>query len=161
MKIYLMLIALIFISFMPATGQNEKDTAGMGGQRMSSGDLVAKPSFEGAAGKYHIKVFIMSEIKGMGSSEMEDVANRDKPGNPDYHVMVEVTEAETGKTVSGAAVKVIAVTPTEKSLEVDLQPMLDQYGGDLKLDEKGEYQFSVSVDADGEAASSLFKHIIK
>lgn len=63
-----------------------------------------------------------------------------------HHMMVEVKNTANGKETNAISAKVEIVSPTNKNSSVDLKtPMMNHFGSGLTLDEKGEYQLTVSV----------------
>jgi hypothetical protein len=44
---------------------------------------------------------------------------------------------------------------------VDLKTMMSQYGANLELDEKGDYQFNVSVNVNGESILTPFRYRVE
>jgi hypothetical protein len=85
-------------------------------------------------------------------------SDEQKGGN--YHVMVELKKAD-GKVLTDANVSLMAVSPAGKNSSVELKPMMDQYGRDLILDEKGEYQLTIQLNVGGVPNSTQFKFVAK
>jgi hypothetical protein len=134
---------------MPIFGQDNKAKTDMKKNDMS--DMAAKPTFEATTGGLHLKVWVMAKGEGMKDNDM-------MAGT--HHIMVAVTDAESGKEVTDANVKILSLSPTNKSASVDLKTMMNQFGGNLSLDEKGEYELTVSVDVNGVANSTPFKYTV-
>lgn len=144
---------LIFFVFaatlltLPATAQNEP--TGMG---MRAPGVVAKPSFETVDGGFNLKVWIMSAVSDGSLADTNGVDNTgtgtDEGEHATHHVMVEVKDAVEGKEISDANVRIEILSPTGKTDIVDLEKMMNQYGGNIPLDEKGEYKLSVFVSTD-------------
>ncbi|MHB9012722.1 MAG: hypothetical protein ACYC49_10935 [Ignavibacteriaceae bacterium] len=78
-----------------------------------------------------------------------------------HHIMLEVKDAVSGKEISNASASVLIISPSKKSTSVDLKSMMNHFGGALTLDEKGEYQFTVSVNVDGVSKSTQFQYKVK
>jgi hypothetical protein len=76
-------------------------------------------------------------------------------------IMLEVTDAATGKKISDASVKVMNVSPSKKHSSVDLIPMMKHFGSGLALDEKGKYEFTVNVTVGGVVKTMPFKYVVK
>ena len=63
-----------------------------------------------------------------------------------HHMMVEVKNAVSGKETNAISAKVAIVSPTNRNTSVDLKmPMANHFGSGITLNEKGEYQLTVSV----------------
>jgi hypothetical protein len=78
-----------------------------------------------------------------------------------HHIMLEVTDASLGKEIANASAKVLIASPSKKNSSVDLKPMMSHFGGGLTLDEKGEYQFTISVNVDGVSKTTQFQYPVK
>jgi hypothetical protein len=168
-KFLFIVLLVVAVSFsLPLAGQNDTvPDPGMKGRNPDTGNVemilpefVAKPVFEGTNGGTHLKVYIMSVLKGM-DDDMNQVGNDDKIKKGTHHIMVDVTDAESGREIPAAVVKVLVVSPSNQSKTVDLESMMNQYGANLTLDEKGEYQFNISVNVNGESNLTPFKYAIK
>ncbi len=78
-----------------------------------------------------------------------------------HHMMVEVKNTVSGKETNAISAKVAIVSPTNKDASVDLKmPMGNHFGGGLTLDEKGEYQLTVSVLVGNVSKSLKLKYTI-
>jgi hypothetical protein len=78
-----------------------------------------------------------------------------------HHIMLDVPDAAIGKEIANASAKVLIVSPSKKNSSVDLKPMMSHFGGALTLDEKGKYQFTVSVNVNGVSKSKEFQYVVK
>jgi len=78
-----------------------------------------------------------------------------------HHLRLDVTDAASGKEVAKASAMVLIMSPSKKSSSVDLKPMMSHFGGALTLDEKGEYQFTVSVNVGGVSKTTQFQYAVK
>ncbi len=88
-------------------------------------------------------------------------AMRDSMMAGTHHMRLELTDAMMGKPVANATVKVLVVSPTKKNATVDLTLMKDHFGGALRLDEKGQYQMSISVTVDNVAKTREFPYVVE
>jgi hypothetical protein len=152
-----LVIALVISNPLQAQSGDTDKASGMGKRAVA--EVMAKPAFEATNGGLHLKVWVMSVIKGLKDNEMaasEEYSDDENPGT--HHVMVEVADAESGREVPGAMVKLLSVSPSGKKSTIVLETMLDQYGCNISLDEKGEYQLSVSVNSDGKSTLTPFKY---
>ena len=155
---------------MPMRGQNAQDNktkTDMKKNDMSDmkkndmSDMTAKPTFEATTAGLHLKVWIMAKGEGMNDNDMSaDKATSEGMMAGTHHIMVEVKDA-SGKEVADANAKVMVKSPTNKSSSVDLKTMIDQYGGNLTLDEKGEYELTVSLEVKGVANTTPFKYTVQ
>jgi hypothetical protein len=78
-----------------------------------------------------------------------------------HHIVLDLTDAIAGKTVSGATARVMVVFPSARSSSLDLKPMMSHLGGALALDEKGEYRFTVAVNVGGVSKTTQFHYAVK
>ena len=152
--IYLAVIVIALVISNPLQAQNGDTDKASGMGKRAVPEVIAKPAFEATNGGLHLKVWVMSVIKGLKDNEM--ASDDENPGT--HHVMVEVADAVSGRDVPGAMVKLLSVSPSGKKSTVDLETMMDQYGCNISLDEKGEYQLSVNVNSDGQSTLTPFKY---
>jgi hypothetical protein len=94
---------------------------------------------------------------GMGM----DNATREAMMSGTHHIMLDVTDAASSKEVANASTKVMIVSPTKKNSSVDLKQMTSHFGNGLTLNEKGEYQFTVSVNVSGVSKTEQFTYAVK
>jgi len=97
--------------------------------------------------------------KGMGM----DTETKEAMMAGTHHIMIEVKNTVSGKEVSNASsAKVAIISPSNKESLVDLKmPMMNHFGGGLTLDEKGEYQLTVSVTVGDIAKTMKLKYTVK
>lgn len=82
----------------------------------------------------------------MGKGMKMDDATKEAMMSGTHHMMVEVKNTVTGKETKAISAKVDIVSPTNKNSTVELKaPMMNHFGSGLALNEKGEYQLTVSV----------------
>lgn len=145
---------------MPMHGQNAQDTKTK--TDMNKHDMsLAKPTFEATTAGLHLKVWIMA-TKGEGMKENDmstEKATTEGMMAGTHHIMVEVKDS-TGKKVDDVNAKLLVKSPTEKSSSVDLKTMMDQFGGNLTLDEKGEYELTLKLNVKGMENSTPFKYTV-
>jgi len=79
-----------------------------------------------------------------------------------HHIMIEVKSTISGKELTNASsAKVSIVSPTNKNSSVDLKmPMANHFGSGITLDEKGEYQLTVSVTVGDIAKTMKLKYTV-
>ncbi len=78
-----------------------------------------------------------------------------------HHIMLDVTDAESGNEIDGASVKLDIVSPSDKNSSVDLTMMMSRFSGGLTLDEEGEYDFTLSVNVSGVSTTTQFQHTVR
>ena len=135
--------------------------------------MMGKPTVDTTVEGLHMKVWLMTQqqhekMKGeMGMSEMKDTSMKMNKAMMDsmmagtHHIMLDVKDTASGKEITNASAIVLIVSPSKKNSSVDLKPMMSHFGGALALDEKGEYQFTVSVNVGGVSKSTQFQYVVK
>lgn len=78
-----------------------------------------------------------------------------------HRVMLEVTDTGNGMPIPTAGATLSGVSPSKKNFSIDLRSMTDHFGGDLALDERGEYQLTVGVSAGGVTKTKEFSYPAK
>lgn len=139
---------------MQVQGQSEQDTLKNPG--MAAPDLMAKPAFEGNSDNFHIRVWVMSARNENRDAEMAGNNGSDDKNEGTHNIIVELTDVESGREIPGATVKILSLSPSGKKTSIELESMMNHYGGDIDIEEKGEYQFDVSVQADGNSTLTPF-----
>jgi hypothetical protein len=102
------------------------------------------------------------DMKGMKHDGMKmDKATKEAMMAGTHHIMLDVTDAASGKEIANASANVLIVSPSKKNSSVDLLPMMNHFGLGLTLDEDGEYQFTVNVNVDGVSKTTQFQYTVK
>lgn len=135
---------LLFLITIQITAQEKKDTLKESGMMMPSPDVIAKPAFDGNSGNFNLTVWVM---EALNEKRGRDVSEDSKTGS--HNIIVEVNDAEKSKEIPGATVKVMIVSPSGKKSATELESMMNNYRGNISLDEKGEYQLNINVEAEG------------
>jgi len=79
-----------------------------------------------------------------------------------HHIMLDVTDAESGNEIDDASARIDIVSPSDKSTSVDLTTMrMSHFGGGLTLDEEGVYDFTLSVNVNGVSTTTQFQHTVR
>jgi hypothetical protein len=79
-----------------------------------------------------------------------------------HHIMLDLTDAESGNKIDGASAKIDIVSPSDKNSSIDLTTMMmSHFGSGLTLDEEGEYDFTLSVNVGGVSTTTQFQHTVK
>jgi hypothetical protein len=153
---------LSFACAIPMFGQDmNKTMAKMDDQKSGMDDKAVKPTFEATTAGIQMKVWIMvtggtTKVTDMSSAKATSVVSKGST----YHVMVELKKAN-GKVLTDANASMMVVSPAGKNTSVELKPMMDQYGSDFMLDEKGEYQLTIQLNVGGVPNSTQFKFVAK
>jgi hypothetical protein len=115
-----------------------------------------------------MKVWLMTQsrhkkmMKGMKHDDMGmDKATMDAMMAGTHHIMLDVRDSASGKEIADASAKVLIVFPSKKNSAFDLKPMMNDFGGGLKLNEKGKYQFTIVVRVQGAPKSKQFQYWVK
>jgi hypothetical protein len=154
---------LTFAFAMPMFGQAaQENLANTSVTKSETTQVSAKPTFEATTAGVHMKVWIMSKEGEMKDNDMSS-AKAAKEATPavSYHVMVELKDAASGKDVADVTASLMYVSPAGKNSVLELKPMMDQLGGNLTLDEKGEYQFTLNVTSSGAINGTQFKYTVQ
>jgi hypothetical protein len=151
--------------------------------------MMGKPTVDATVEDLHMKVWLMTqkhhkkmmkemkhEGKGMKDSSMTmnedmkgmhhdgmkmDKATKEAMMAGTHCIMLDVTDVASGKEITNAGVNVLIVSPSKKSSSVDLKPMMSHFGDGVMLDEKGEYQFTLSVNVGGVSKTTQFQYTVK
>jgi hypothetical protein len=102
------------------------------------------------------------DMKGMNHDGMKmDKATKEAMMAGTHHIMLDVTDATSGKEVANASANVLIVSPSMKHSTVDLKHMMSHFGCGLTLDEKGKYTITASVTINGVSKSKEFQYTVK
>jgi hypothetical protein len=179
-------VVLTLAMFGQVTHDDTTKTA-MKHRHMSS--MMGKPKVDATVEGLHMKVWLMTQkhhkkmmVKmkhdGMGMKDTSMTMNEDMKGMEHdgmkmdkatkeammagtHCIMLDVTDATDGKEIANASANVLIVSPSKKSSSVDLKPMMSHFGDGLTLDEKGEYQFTLSVNVGGVSKTTQFQYTVK
>ena len=153
---------IFFAAFVSGTLNAQSEPAGMG---MAAPGVIAKPSFETTENGLLVKVWIMSIIDEgihIDTNAVQNNSDTDEQKHGSHHIIAEVRDATEGKEITGANVKVELLSPTGKTDVADLETMMNQYGGDILLNEKGEYKLKLNVSTeDGRNVKVPFSYIVR
>ena len=176
MKIkYVFLTTVLTIALtLPMFGQQEQANITKTDTKMHEmSKMMGKPTAETTVDGLQMKVWVMTQEQHkmmkekMGMSEMKDTSMKMNKAAMDsmmagtHHIMLDVKDTSSGKEIANASAMVLIVPPSKKSSSVDLKSMMSHFGGALTLDEKGEYQFTVSVNVGGVSKSMQFQYVVK
>ena len=104
----------------------------------------------------------MGTGKGMKHDGMEmDKGTKDSMMSGSHHIMLDVTDAASGKEIADASARILILSPSKKNSSVDLKAAMNHFGTGLTLDEKGIYKMTVSVDVKGVSKTKAFEYTVK
>jgi len=178
---HVFLIMALAIAFMlPTSGQNSYSYNSSPGEKKHSKPVtMAKPTFETTTEGLHIKAWVMTQqehkemmeynqkegTKGSGGMNNKGMgmnsASKTSMMSGTHHLKLEIEDPVTSKEIDNATASVTLISPSKKNSSVELMSMSDHLGGNLTLNEKGEYQFTVKVNADGKENLSHFNYTVK
>jgi hypothetical protein len=145
--------------------------------------MLGEPTFTKTSDGLNFKVWIIPQKdsvklaeRTMDEIESSDVLNKDTSvtkrmgigsmGGADaleatHHIMLEISDAVDNKKLENAQPELVVVTPSHQSTTVELESMMDHFGGNLSLKEKGQYELSTIVTVDGTAKTVKFPFVLK
>ncbi len=137
--------------------------------------VMGKPIFESNVDSLNTKVWILTQKKykgmmtttmGKKMGKMDNNMAMDKETKAavltgTHYFIFDVTNITTGKQFADTSAKVAIVSPSKKMLSVNLQPMMNHFGGGVTLDEKGEYLFTINLNVGAGYKTSQFKYRIR
>lgn len=161
-KLVIIGTVLTFACAIPMFGQDmNKTLAKTDNKKSGMEDKAAKPTFEATTAGIQLKAWIMITAPEQKATDMSSVKTAsDGTKGSTYHVMVELKKAD-GKVLTDANASMMAVSPTGKNTSVELKPMMDQYGSDFMLNEKGEYELTIQWKVGNTPGSVPFKFEVK
>jgi hypothetical protein len=139
-------------------------------------DVLGKPVYESTADSLNTKVWIISQRKnkemlktttGKTMAKMKDENTKaDKSTKAaiisgTHYFIFDVTNITKGKEVADTSAKVEVVSPSKKNFSVNLQPMMNHFGGGITLDEKGDYLFTINLNIGASFKTTQFKYAVK
>jgi len=168
---------------------NHDDTTKVEMKKHHMSKMMGKPTVDATVEGLHMKVWLMTqkhhkkmmkEMKhdGKGMKDTSMAMNKDMKGMKHdgmkmdkatkeamlagtHHIMLDVTDATSGKEIANASANVLIVSPSMKHSTVDLKPMMSHFGSGLTLDEKGKYTITASVTVNGVSKSKEFQYTVK
>jgi hypothetical protein len=138
--------------------------------------VMGKPVYESTVDSLNTKVWIISQKKNkeltktkmgkmMGTMKdanmMTDKATKEAMMAGTHYLVFDVTNITNGKTIADSSAKVEVVSPSRKMASVNLQPMMNHFGGGISLEEKGEYLFTINLDVGADYKTTQFKYRVK
>jgi hypothetical protein len=167
MKVKVIVLGLLlFVSLAFKTSGQEAKTA-----------VISEPTFEKKTDNVDLQVWIIPENKklsdtsstsGMGSrvdlesnqviTEMPDLVESLPQGT--HYITLRAKESGDGKVVEESP-KVLITGPSKEAVSIQLKGRKNNYAGSLILKEKGEYNFTISVNVSGIPETFPFKYTVK
>ncbi|MCX6168421.1 MAG: hypothetical protein NTX65_03710 [Ignavibacteriales bacterium] len=137
--------------------------------------VMGKPVFESNVDSLNTKVWILTQkdykvmmmtTMGKKMGKMENNMAMDKETKAavltgTHYFIFDVTNITTGKQFADSSAKVEIVSPSKKIASVNLQPMMNHFGGGVTLDEKGEYLFTINLNIGMGYKTSQFKYRVR
>ena len=137
--------------------------------------MMGAPIVDATVEGLHMKVWLMTQQEhksmmknkkhdGMGKNDTSmsmDKKTKTAMTSGTHHIMLELTDAASGKELASANATVLIVSPSNKNSSVDLMPMKSHFGSSLNLDEKGKYQLTISVTVNGATKTKQFQYTVK
>ena len=137
--------------------------------------VMGKPVFESTVDSLNTKVWIISQKKNkelmktnmgkqmskMDNNMVRDNATKNAMMTGTHYFIFDVTNITNGKQFADSSAKVEIVSKTKKISSVNLQPMMNHFGGGVSLDEKGEYLFTINLNVGAGYKTTQFKYKVK
>jgi hypothetical protein len=102
------------------------------------------------------------DMKGMKHNNMRmDNATKEAMMVGTHCIILDVTDATSGKEIDNANAKVVIVSPSKMNSSFDLKPMMSHFGVGLTLSEKGKYNITLSVNVNGVSKSKELQYVVK
>jgi hypothetical protein len=145
-------------------------------KRNDISSAMGKPVYESTVDSLNTKVWILSQKKykeimktkmGKMMGKMKeknmvmDKATKEAMMAGTHYFIFDVTNITNGKEIADTSAKVEIVSPSKKISSVNLQPMMNHFGGGVSLDEKGEYLFTINLNVGAGYKTTQFKHKVK
>jgi hypothetical protein len=167
---------------LPMFGQhNHDDMTKTDMKKHNISSMMGKPTVDTKVEGLHMKVWLMTQqhhkkmmkenmghmmmdkdMKGMKHDGMKmDEAAKKAMMAGTHHIVLDVTDAPSGKEIANASSKILIVSPSMKHSSVDLKPMMSCFGGGLTLNEKGKYTITMCVSVNGVTKTKEFQYAVK
>lgn len=176
-KYVLLLTLLTTIMILPMFGQPSNMMEQMTPVKENDiSNIMGKPVFESTVDSLNTKVWIVSQRKykemmktntGNAMGKMKDKnAKMDKAAKKaamtgTHYFIFDVTNIANGKEFADTSAKVEIVSPTKVVASVNLQPMMNHFGGGVSLVEKGDYLFTINLNIGSGYKTTQFKYKVK
>jgi len=136
---------------------------------------LGKPVFESTKDSLNTKVWILSQKKykdlqntkvGKAMGKMDNKMTMDKETKAavltgTHYFIFDVTNITSGKQFADTSAKVSIVSATKKISSVNLQPMMNHFGGGVMLNERGHYLFTINLNVGAGYRTTQFKYKVR
>lgn len=175
-KYVILSAALVIILTLAEYGQTTRNMKTKTIQKENDvSSVLGKPVFESTVDSLNTKVWIISQKKNkelmktnmgkqmskMDNNMVRDNATKDAMMTGTHYFIFDVTNITNGKQFADSSAKVEIVSESKKISSVNLQPMMNHFGGGVSLDEKGEYLFTINLNVGASYKTTQFKYKIK
>ncbi len=138
--------------------------------------VMGKPVFESTYDSLNTKVWIISQAKNkkvmetttgkaMGKmktdSKKMDKTTKEAIMTGTHYFIFDVTDIRNNKEIADTSAKVEIVSPSKKIVSVQLQPMMNHFGGGVTLTEKGDYLFTINLNVGSSYKTTQFKYAVR
>lgn len=142
--------------------QHKKMMKGKMGQMMMHGEKEGAMERMKTKGMKDTSMGMGKDMKGMKQDGMEmNKATKEAMMSGTHHIMLDVTDAASGKEIANGSATVQIVYPSKKNSSVNLNPVMSHFGGGVSLDEKGEYLFTINFNVGANYKTTQFKYKVK
>ncbi|MCL4547100.1 MAG: hypothetical protein M1495_00845 [Bacteroidetes bacterium] len=167
------LVIVLALTMLGQTKQKAKTKTIINKSDVSS--VLGKPVYESTVDSLNTKVWIITQKKYQGmqktnmgklmgkmDNKMEmDKATKEAVLKGTHYFIFDVTNITSGKQFADTSAKVEIVSPSKVVSSVNLQPMMNHFGGGVSLNEKGEYLFTINLNVGAGYKTSQFKYKVK
>ncbi len=95
------------------------------------------------------------------SSMGMDMASRKAMMEGNHFILLDVTNASTGKEIADASAKVQIVDPSKNTVSVNLKTMMSHFASGLTLKEKGKYLFTINLNVGAGYKTMQFNYVVR
>jgi predicted nucleic acid-binding Zn-ribbon protein len=137
--------------------------------KSKSMDMMGKPTFEKKFDDLNLRIWLMTQAEhsNMMKMHMHDAKDiehskmMDKMMKGTHHIMLDLRADKGMKETLQPEVQLKITSPANKTSTVELMKMMDRFGGNLTLDEKGKYLLSVVITMNNKKQEAQFEYEIK
>lgn len=139
-------------------------------------NVLDAPIYESTIDSLNTKVWIVTQQKnkemmktktGKVMGEMKndslkmDKTTKEAIMTGTHYFIFDVTDIRNNKEIADTSAKVEIVSPSKKIVSVNLQPMMNHFGGGVTLTEKGDYLFTINLNVGMGYKTTQFKYKLK
>jgi hypothetical protein len=176
-KYVLFSVIMVIVLTLTTFGQLDKMVKPNHGINQSNiSDSMGKPIFESTVDSLNTKFWILSQMKykemlktntGAAMGKMKDKnvkmdkATKEAVMKGTHYFIFDVSNISNGKEFADTSAKVEIVSPTKEVTSVNLQPMMNHFGGGISLVEKGDYLFTINLNIGMGYKTTQFKYKVR